>query len=55
MGLENREMDRAQLQAVLDDLLSGQIRLKQGQDDYVATLKWRLQQLDQQIEGRHRA
>ena len=55
MSLENWELDRAQLQAVLDDLMSGQIRLREGQDEYVTKLRWRLQQLDEMPESQRRA
>lgn len=55
MGLDNTEQDRADLQAVLDDLDSGKLKLQHGQEDYVAGLKARLSKLDDKLGGRNAA
>ena len=49
MGKELWQEERDQLKAVLDDLTSGQIKLEQGQEDYVASLKRRIAHLDERI------
>ena len=51
MGLEQWELERAQLQAVLDDLYAGRIALKDGQSEYVAGVKRRLQSLDDKLKA----
>ena len=55
MSLDYWELEREQLQAVLDDFNSGQIKLRQGQDEYLASLKWRLEQLDEMLKSSRRA
>ena len=49
MGKELWREERDQLQAVLDDLTSGQIRLEQGQEEYLASLRRRIAHLDERI------
>ena len=49
MGLQQWKDERAQLQAVVNDLASGQIRLEQGQEEYLASLKRRIAELDEKI------
>ena len=50
MGKELWREEREQLQAVLDDLTSGKIRLEQGQDEYLAGLKRRIAHLEEKIQ-----
>ena len=51
MGKELWREERDQLQAVLDDLTSGQIKLEQGQEDYVASLRRRIAHLEEKLAG----
>lgn len=51
MGKELWREEREQLQAVLDDLMAGKIRLEQGQDDYLAALKRRIAHLDEKMRA----
>ena len=52
MGKELWREERDQLQAVLNDLNSGKIRLEQGQDDYLDGLKRRIAHLEEKIAER---
>ena len=46
MSLDNWEQDIAALKAVLHDLESGRISLRQGKDEIVADITRRLRKLD---------
>jgi tRNA(Ile)-lysidine synthase TilS/MesJ len=52
MSLEHWEQERAELQAVLDELDAGVIKLGHGQDDYIASVKRRLAYLDEKLRKR---
>ena len=52
MAFENWEQDIAALKAVLEDLESGRIRLRQGEEEIVASFTRRLRCLDDQRDQR---
>ena len=55
MSLDNWEQDIAALKAVLEDLESGRIKLRQGEDAIVADFTRRLRGLDGQRDRRCQA
>ena len=43
--------ERAKLQSILDDIESGLIHLARGQDEYLVSLRGRIQHLDGKLEA----
>ena len=55
MGLENQEQDLAAFKAVLEDFSSGKLKLRDGQDEFLADLKQRIAHLEQKLGREARA
>lgn len=49
MGKEVWRQERAELQVVLDELHSGQLRLQHGRDEYIASVKRRIELLEEML------
>jgi hypothetical protein len=49
MNVESWRKEREKLESILEDIDRGFIRLEQGQEDYVATLKRRIENLDEKL------
>lgn len=52
MAFENWEQDIAALKAVLDDIESGRIKLRQGEEEIIADITRRLRSLGDRHERR---
>ena len=49
MNLDYWLSERDRLQSILDDIEAGHILLKNGEAEYLDTLKWRIARLDEKI------
>lgn len=52
MGLEDYEQERAEILAILADLNSGKVSLRDGQEELIAGLKRRLDYLEAKLQRR---
>jgi len=52
MPLQELEQDRALFRQILDDLVSGRIVLRQGQDEYIISLARRIASIEEKLKDR---